>query len=447
MLAVAGFALATMPRWWQRGYLVLLDLPGLGYFRASARYTLFTSLGLALLAGEGFDRSISGWRFGIGVAISLVFAGCAACAGFLWTTRADVHLRSSQYGIAGGFVWAAVAWLAALLIVLAWRARRLGSWAPLLGAAIELGILFHLGTTEWGWSIALPRSSPVLTELDRRAPSGLIGGELENLPVRAGLRTAYPYLGFAAPQPNSVLVNMERLEFLEAAISVPEYGSEAALKRWFKRFRVTHLVGHHRTRHKLGVEVGRWKDPALDRIVYRAPGEPANRVWWIARLDEPFPEARVAARARTIADRLALLDRLARFDDLDLAWFLAQDRVAEREDARIARLLSWDGSTATVEHDGPCDLVIARTFDPGWMYRIGKGPARRALPADGGFVAVRLWGSGRHLVELLYEPPRILLWGTMSVLAAFVIAGMLLSVAVAWAWPRLRGGGVRPIKG
>ena len=80
-------------------------------------------------------------------------------------------------------------------------------------------------------------------------------------------------------------------------------------------------------------ELGRWRDPALDRIVYHAAGEPATRSWSIVRLDDPFPEARVASRARTIADRRALIDRLSRSDDHDIAWFLAEDRVPARPDA------------------------------------------------------------------------------------------------------------------
>ena len=55
-------------------------------------------------------------------------------------------------------------------------------------------------------------------------------------------------------------------------------------------------------------------------------------------------------KSRTIADRGALNDRLSRSDDRDIAWFLAEDRVPDRRDARSARLVTWDGVTATVEH-------------------------------------------------------------------------------------------------
>ena len=68
-----SFVMATMPLWWPRGYLYLLAVPGLGYFRVPARYTLLTSLGAAILAGEGFDRSISKVRFRLGRTAALIF--------------------------------------------------------------------------------------------------------------------------------------------------------------------------------------------------------------------------------------------------------------------------------------------------------------------------------------------------------------------------------------
>ena len=109
-------------------------------------------------------------------------------------------------GTIDGFVWAGLAWLVALVVVLAWRLQRLPSWAPVIVLGIELGILFYASTTQWGWAIALPPQSPVLTELVGRSPSGLVGGETENLPVRVGLATSYPYLGFAHADANKSLV-------------------------------------------------------------------------------------------------------------------------------------------------------------------------------------------------------------------------------------------------
>ena len=165
----------------------------------------------------------------------------------------------------------------------------------------------------------------------------------------------------------------------------------------------------------LGEEEHRLRDPALDRIVYHAVGEAESRSWSIIRLEEPFPEARVTVRARTAPDRPTLLDRLSRSDDLDTAWFLPEDGVPARSEARRARLLSWDGTEATVAHDGPCDFVLARTFDPGWLAQVDDGPERPVLRADAGFQAVRLEGSGTRRVRLRYRVPRLTMWVTLSV--------------------------------
>ncbi len=418
LLIPVSFLMATMPRWWPQGYLYLLAVPGLGYFRVPARYTLLTSLGAAILAGEGFDRSISRTRFRLGLAAALTFAGCAAAAAAAWSMRGDVHLRSAFGGIPDGFLWALLAWSIALAVVLAWRAGKIGCWAPIGAVAIELGILYYAGTTQWGWSIAIPAQSPVLAELARRESVGLVGGELDNLPVRAGLATAFPYSGFAHPDPNKILVRIQERLFRSAPRPAPDPAEAAMLKRWLRRCRVTHLVDGRRATVAFGEELGRWRDPALDRIVYHAAGEPASRSWSVVRVDDPFPEVHVALRARTSPDRATLVERLFASDDRDVAWFLAEDRVPGRPDAHSVRLTSWDGTTAAVEHDGPCDLVIARTFDPGWLARVDDGPERPVLPVDGGFQAVRLDGAGLHRVSLQYRTPRIVLWSAISIVAA-----------------------------
>jgi len=437
VLVPLSFGMATMPHWWPENYYSLLALPGIGYFRVPARYTLLTSLGLALLAGEGFNGAISTTRFRLGLIASFVFGGSAAVAAFLWTMRPDVHLGPRVGGMPAGFLWAALAWFAAAVIVFCWRWKRLGAWAPPAAAAVELGILFYLGTTHWGWSIALPGQSTVLGEL-LRLPAGPIGGQTENLPVRAGLGTGNPYLGFSHPHPNRALVLLqERLLRDDAGTDLGELRA-AVPRRWLRRYRVAYMVGSHRSILGLGQELGRWRDPALDRIVPRSRTEPATRAWSIVRLDEPFPEARVAPRARTASGRRALIEQLSHFDDLDVAWFLAEDGVPARPDAASARLNSWDGSVALVEHDGPCDLVIARTYDPGWLARINGGREHPVQPVDGGLQAVRIEGSGTDRVALRYRPPRIVIWASTSLLAAFLIASALFSSLVSWVSVRPR---------
>jgi hypothetical protein len=437
-----SFALATMPRWWPEGYLYVLALPGLGYFRVPARYTLLTSLGLAVLAGEGFDRSLSNTRFRIGLVVALVFGGCAAAAAAFWAMQAIVHLRSGFFGYLDGFVWAGLSWIVALLCILGWRTKRLASLAPLLVAGIELGFFYYQCTTVWGWSIALPAQSAVLTKLAELPNVLLVGGELDNLPIRANLGTGSPYLGFAHAYPNRLLEFWERYRPRSSLIEDSNRSDLDMQKRWLRRFRVSHMVSHERRHAAIGKELGRWRDAALDQIVYHRPIEPAARAWSIVELDPPILEARVATRARTIGDRSTLDNRLSFYDDLDRAWFLAEDKVPDRPDARFARLISWDGTVATVEHDGACDLVLARSFYPGWLARIDEGPEEPVLPADGGFQSVRITGSGTHRVALRYQPTRIILLASISILSGSLALGVLAAASLSF----LRRIVSRPVK-
>ena len=81
--------LATMPGWWPDGFYLLMRLPGLGWFRAPARYTLLTSLGLALLAGRGLDRSITARRFWVGFTMAIACGALAWCWSAYWTGQPD----------------------------------------------------------------------------------------------------------------------------------------------------------------------------------------------------------------------------------------------------------------------------------------------------------------------------------------------------------------------
>ena len=159
------------------------------------------------------------------------------------------------------------------------------------------------------------------------------------------------------------MVSQERI-FRSGPRGVPDQKDTVTLRRWFRRCRVTHLVDYRGTAAAFSKDVVRRRDHALDQIIYHPAGEPASRSWAIVELDEPFPEARVALRSRTIDDRVALINRLSLSDDQDIAWFLAEDRVPARPDARSARLVAWDGTTATVEHDGACDLILVAQLRP-----------------------------------------------------------------------------------
>src|SRR5262249_49612207 len=148
--------------------------------------------------------------------------------------------------------------------------------------------------------------------LARQGAVGPVGGQLANLPIWARLATASPYIGFVHPEPNRLLVTVQERLFGSGPRPAADSAEAATIKRWLRRCRVTHVVDYRRVATAVGVELGRWRDPALDQIVYRAVGEPASRLWSIVRVEDPFPEARVAAYARAAPDRAALRERLSR---------------------------------------------------------------------------------------------------------------------------------------
>ena len=44
-------------------------------------------------------------------------------------------------------------------------------------------------------------------------------------------------------------------------------------------------------------------------------------------------------------------------------------------------MLRWDGITGEVEHDGWFDLIIRRTYVPGWWAFVERGPETRSYPS------------------------------------------------------------------
>ena len=259
------FALATMPQWWPRGYAMILQAPGLGYFRCPARYTAITSLGLALLAGRGLDRAITPWRFRAGLALAAVFVLGAGAWSFAWVARhPDLHLEvGGDSGLSLRLGLAAVTWLAAFGLVVRWRNRNEANapWGLFLITVAELGGFYYLGgTTQWGWSVPLPESSPVLKRLAKENGRVRVGGVLDNLPLRGGMATATPYTGFPLLPPHPLLKSLQEPRAIDDPIA----------RRWLRRYGVTHLVSDERLK---GDEVYEGSDPALDRSEERRVGK------------------------------------------------------------------------------------------------------------------------------------------------------------------------------
>ncbi len=428
LVAPLALALATMPGWWPDGFRVLLNLPGLGTFRAPGRYTLLTDLGLVLLAGRGLDlgRSIAPRRFWCGLALAVVFGASAWASASRLAHDADYLAAMGAGTIVARFAGTGLAWALGLAAIVAWRLGRLGAWAPVALAAVELGVLFFVGPVWWVWDARLPGSSPVLRRLAEEDQPGLIAGRLLNVPVFAGLTTVFPSLGIVPPPPNYLL---------QSAMRPPAENSDIE-RHWLRRFGVTHGIWspHDNVR---GTEVlAVIPDPALDRVMASMPHLRARGPWKLVRDPGAFPPAWVARRVREAKGWGELYAELSVADAPDDAWFLAEDGAPRLSDppATTARVRSWDGRAAFVEHDGSCILILRRTYYPGWSYRIDGGPEHPVLKVDGGLHGIPLTGSRTSHVEVTYRPTGLARAGMIS-LAALGAALLVLSAA---GWQAIR---------
>jgi len=181
-------------------------------------------------------------------------------------------------------------------------------------------------------------------------------------------------------------------------------------------------------------------DDALDRLTYKPYGAPAHATWYLVRYGAAAPAVHVALRTVEIADLRTLFAQLARSDAADVAWFLPGDRPVDVPGprARSAQIRRWDGRQGDVDHDGTCDLVIRRTYTPGWTARVNGGPEIPVRPVDGGLQSIRLHGAGSSHVSVQYRPPRWSAACAISV-ASFAIMAWLLVGAPSRRLSRLSG--------
>jgi len=412
----ASFAMATMPSWWPAGYYAFLHLPASGAFRAPGRYTILTSLGLALLAGCGLDRVIAPRRFWIGIALAALFGTLAFGWSLYWTQLPDYRAAASGVDVRRFVGLAALSWAASFAVLGAWRAGKIGSVVLLLLVALELGTLYYHSTTVWGWSVDLPERSAVLRRLAQETVVGTVAGPVDDLPVRAGRSPTRPYLGMRLLPPNS------ELEFA----SDRRFAEDPRAIRILKHFGVTHGIWDRPIAGAETLYAG--PDEALDRLTYKPPGAPEHATWYLVRYADAAPAVHVALRTVDIGDARTLFAQLARSDAANVAWFLSGDRPPDVPGprARSAQIRFWDGRQGDVDHDGICDLVIRRTYAPGWSARVNGGPEIPVRPIDGGLQSIRLPGAGSSHVSVHYRPPRWTAACAISV-ASLVVTVLLLA--------------------
>jgi hypothetical protein len=418
-VVVMTWLLASLPHISSEAFRVVILAPGMGWFRAPARYTVLTSLGLAMLAGKGFDRLIPSVRFRWGIGLSIVFGAGAFVWGWIWCQRPDLRAGLGLGGLCWRFGLSAASWVLGLAAIAAWRRGKIGAWGPFTLAAIELALLYRAAPSRWEWRLPSPTQSPLLTRLASQPDVGLVFGELADMPVQAGISPAYPYLGITAPSPTYLLEHADK-----PPLENPQ------LDRWRRRFGVTHRI-------QLGEKVapGRElafsvRDPILDRLRDEIPGAPPEgRIWSVLSCPGAFPALRAVTRTHVTAEGGSLgweelFVELSKADCQSEAWYVQGEEPREPAGpwGRAARVTAYDGRTAVVDHDGACDLIVRRPHYAGWTYRVDGGPARPVSRVDSGLQAARIDGSGTSRVTFMYEPTGLRRSGLVSAIAAILAA-------------------------
>ena len=418
-IAPLSFALATMPRWWPEGFRLLLMLPGLGWFRAPARYTLLTSLGLVVLAGRGLDRSITPARFRAGLVAAIVI-GAGSWAWSVGWARDPLFQASLGAGtLPLRFGAAALFWCLSLVAVIAWYRGRVGAWAPLAVQTAELCASSISGRPPGAGRRASPRRA-------RSCSGSLVSRGLAWSPAgcrtcrhRSACRRPSRRWGSPRPPPNYLL---------ESSLAPPGR-LDAAQRRWQRRFGVTHGVWSEGDDIQGTEVVAVMADPALERLSGLPPGcgqAPSGRSFAIPRLSPRPGQPSVLARLTT--GRPSTRHCPWKTDRVKPGSFTGTTRPRRRPrqparsqtarpmltsrladinmgvPARAANVRSWDGRTAVVDHDGACYLILRRTFYDGWFYRVNDGAERPVLKVNGGLQGIPLTGTGPSDVTLIYRP-------------------------------------------
>jgi hypothetical protein len=422
LIIAVSTTLAVLPGIWPAAYAVVLEVPGLGWFRAPGRYLVLSSLGLCLAAGAGLDQAAQPGSIRRGMVIAWAFAIAATAWAIYWSLRPDHRTVLGGVRFAFGIGSAALSWVVSTMLLVAWRRGRVPARLLLLATTAELGWLYYTSTTVWGWGVDLPSQSAVLRSLAAEPVPGLVAGLVHNLPVRAGAAPIFPYTGLAAPPPHREL---------EVATRRDEAFSATGLARLL-RYGVTHGIWDGPVDERKVNTVLECDDAVLDQLVYKPPGAPSHAHWRLVRYQKPFPPARGAIRVRLAPDEAHLLSGVTFDNDIRAVWYRAGDQPPNSAGpaATAAEVTAWDGQTAVVEHDGSCDLVINRTYYPGWVARVNEGPERPVTRAEIGVQAVRLQGRGPSHVRFEYRPAWLRAAGATSLGACGLAVLVLLVEAI-----------------
>jgi hypothetical protein len=425
VVTVLTLALATMPRWWALGYEWFLMTPGISLFRCPARWTVFASLGLSILAGAGLEPLVRRWRPALAVlmAIAAWIAATYSALVFVKGLTGDPGpaVRAIQLGGA----------LCVAALVFALGIRRWPRLVPVvvLMATLELAFLYYSSTTQWGWAVRLPQASPALDALEKESMRGTVAGFVDNLPVWTGRPTASPYVGFQPLDANDWLQTATNpMQLATSQRYRPAHLRSMGMTHVLMRVEEVAAYFDRSVRPRVGdlilgclrvVWVG--EDAALTRtarpaFVARtfAPWLPQstlenpNDTWVVLRYESAETHPRLYTRAIVTFTQREAGDVAANQrnnpDPAAILTGLPYEVVAAANSsaAKAAALEAWNGRAGVVSHDGACILVLKAAHYPGWHYRVNAGPWQPCISANGGLQALLLEGRGPSSVEVRY---------------------------------------------
>ena len=161
---------------------------------------------------------------------------------------------------------------------------------------------------------------------------GLIAGDIQDLPVRAGMAPAFPNLGIVAPPPNYILEQTRNPS-----------GDPGVIIR-SRRYGVTHGIyeGERPARGCEIVYVG--TDATLDALLPSKAETKFPRTWRVERYADVFPEVRCALRVVVNSEWSQMYPLLSRNQDLEEVYYLDKDLPTDPPGPR-ARFRAWYGGT------------------------------------------------------------------------------------------------------
>lgn len=447
MLAAVSLFLSLGP--FVPGFRLLIAAPGFSFFRAPARWTLVTSLALAILAGRGFDRcrehpdlgrSLS-WLAGLAaawIALVLVLIELAVLSGsqnghpwladlfqatirtLPWTPELPMEARrfiETRFSIYAGEL-ATSAGLLAAIAALGWlatrrRTRGLARFLPgslLALTALDLMLLGQHRLVSTAPLRPLAELSPVLARLAEEPRGTRVVDNVHNLSMLIGLApiSAYRTLDLPALEPLTRLAQARRTSpGVDSAI-------RKALRICGVGLRVVDPVtgAAERSGKQVNGKLNPGEtldDPALASWLY-GPEWNAERGGWATRFrivrEEGEPSRAWFLPLTGLSDP-AMLDSWS--GDLEALLRLFD---GARPLSTVSR--SPERLDVSLNADGPGWVIVTQLADPQWEARwTGDSglesttaeilPTFRRKPSEGGWQRIRVPGPGRWSLRLEYQ--------------------------------------------